>query len=131
LEASLARSTQRGPGAAQVVAPVAQAHVPEVQAPRPQALPQAPQLSGSLGRLAQVPGAGPQVVSPDGQVQAPATQLAPLGHRCRQVPQESGLAWRSKQTPSQAAWPAGQATGFSEALQASRAAASSQGGRSG
>ena len=58
-----------------------------------------------------MPGAVPQAAWPAGQVQVPATQVAPVAQRWRQVPQETGLVCRSKQMPPQLVWPAGQVTG--------------------
>jgi phage tail sheath protein FI len=118
LAGSLARSTQSGPGATQLEARASQTHAPEMQLPTPQSFPQAPQFVGSVASWTQAPGAGPQAVSPGGHRQAPAAQLAPSAQRARQVPQESGLDCRSKQTPPQEVWPVGQVTGLAAGEQA-------------
>jgi hypothetical protein len=109
--------THCGPAPVQAAAPTSQEQAPPEQVPRPHATPQAPQWVGLLERLAQDPGATPQVLSPAGHEQVPVAQVAPVAQRWRQVPQESELACRSKQMPPQDVWPVGQLTGLSAGAQ--------------
>jgi hypothetical protein len=73
--------------------------------PMLQALPQAPQLAGSLRVLTQLP---EQLVVPEGQAQEPPTQAVPPVHAVPQAPQLLLLVWVFTQAPAQVAVPAGQ-----------------------
>ena len=89
-------------GGSQDVVPGSQSHDPAVHVPRPQAWPQVPQFSELLRRSTHAPlhtsGASA------GQAHAPASQVAPVGHRWPgplQLPQWPGSAFVSTQTPLQ------------------------------
>jgi hypothetical protein len=103
-------STHWIPAPVQWVAMTSQAQAPAPQVPSPQDLSHAPQWAVSAWRSTQAPLQVSGAAA--GHWQAPVTQLAPVGQAWRQAPQENGLACRSKQTPPQAVWPAGQVTGF-------------------
>jgi hypothetical protein len=66
----------------------AQAQLPELQvAPAGQAIPQSPQLAGSLATATQAPGEVPQTLVLAGQLHVPDAQLAPVAQTWPQAPQ--------------------------------------------
>ncbi len=113
-EASAARTFTSQPSlAALLQSPKPAAHDPTTQAPpthaltlalaRAQAVPQAPQLRGSVMGETQL---RPQVIcsTPHDAWQLPAAQTCPAGHALPHAPQWSASVWRSRQVPSQSVW---------------------------